>query len=61
MLVLPPARTPVLTRELVYTGITRASAGFTLVAPGSTDPFVEAIGQRVYRSGGLGDALDTLR
>lgn len=61
VLVLPPARTPVLTRELVYTGITRASAGFTLVAPGSTDPFVEAIGQRVYRSGGLGDALDTLR
>lgn len=32
-LVLPPDDAPVLTRELVYTGITRARQAFTLVAP----------------------------
>ena len=61
VLVMPATPTPVLTRELVYTGITRASRGFTLVLPGTTDIFAQAIAQRVYRSGGLGDALDTLR
>jgi len=61
VLVLPPAPTPVLTRELVYTGITRASGGFTLVSPGGAGVFRQAIGQRVYRSGGLGDVLDALR
>ena len=61
VLVLPSSPTPVLTRELVYTGITRASQRFTLVNPGSPGLLQMAIRQRVYRSGGLGDVLDALR
>ncbi len=61
ILVLPAAPTPVLTRELVYTGITRASRWFTLVNPGPESLLRQAVGQRVYRSGGLGDVLDALR
>ena len=59
-LVLPPASTPVLTRELFYTGITRASRWFTLVNPGGPGLLRQTIGQRVHRSGGLGDLLDAL-
>ncbi len=61
VLVLPPVATAVLTRELVYTGITRASQGFTLVSAGGPEILLRAINQRVYRSGGLGDVLYTLR
>lgn len=61
ILVLPSAPTPVLTRELLYTGITRASQWFTLVNPGGPGLLRQAVEQRVYRSGGLGDALDALR
>ncbi len=60
VLVLPPATSPVLTRELVYTGITRASKWFTLVNPGGIGLVRQVIGQRVYRSGGLGDVLDAM-
>lgn len=60
VLVLPPAPSPVLTRELVYTGITRASKWFTLVNPGGNGLIRQVIGQRVYRSGGLGDVLDAM-
>lgn len=60
VLVLPPTASPVLTRELVYTGITRASRWFTLVNPGGPTLVRQVIGQRVYRSGGLGDVLDAL-
>jgi len=51
-LVLPPHLSPVLTRELVYTGITRAKAAFTLVAP---DPAVwaQALQRRTRRASGL--------
>jgi exodeoxyribonuclease V alpha subunit len=51
-LVLPPHLNPVLTRELVYTGITRAKAAFTLVAP---DPAVwaQALQRRTRRASGL--------
>ena len=61
ILILPPAPTPVLTRELLYTGITRASRWFTLVNPGPPSLLRHAIRQRVYRSGGLGELLDALR
>jgi len=61
MLVLPPAPTPVLTRELLYTGITRASSWFTLVNPGGAGLLRQAIRQRIYRSGGLSDVLEALR
>ncbi|WP_310460235.1 ATP-binding domain-containing protein, partial [Sphaerotilus sp.] len=51
-LVLPPHLNPVLTRELVYTGITRAKTAFTLVAP---DPAVwaQALQRRTRRASGL--------
>lgn len=51
-LVLPETDTPVLTRELVYTGITRARSRFTLVTP-SDDVLRHAVRHRVVRSGGL--------
>jgi exodeoxyribonuclease V alpha subunit len=51
-LVLPDRITPVLTRELLYTGITRAKSRLTLVVP---QPGVlrQAALQQVVRSGGL--------
>jgi exodeoxyribonuclease V alpha subunit len=50
-LALPPESSLVLTRELVYTGVTRARQHFTLLAP--ADIFVEAIGRRTRRASGL--------
>ena len=55
-LVLPQAPSRVLTRELVYTGITRARGAFTLVT-GRRQAFVEALGQRTRRSSGLLELL----
>ncbi|MBA3478721.1 MAG: ATP-binding domain-containing protein, partial [Lautropia sp.] len=57
VLVLPQAPSRVLTRELVYTGITRARGAFTLVT-GRTQAFVDALGQRTRRSSGLLELLD---
>lgn len=58
-LVLPPSASPVLTRELVYTGITRAKAWFTLVTgPGGDQVLHQAIGRRVRRASGLMADLD---
>jgi exodeoxyribonuclease V alpha subunit len=51
-LVLPPYLTPVLTRELVYTGITRAKTAFTLVAPDPT-VWTQALQRRTRRASGL--------
>ncbi|KEA64576.1 Exodeoxyribonuclease V alpha chain [Marinobacterium lacunae] len=51
-LVLPPGPNPVLTRELIYTGITRASDWFTLVMPARARLY-EAIGTRVHRASAL--------
>ena len=45
-----------ITRELVYTGITRARQAFSLVAA-RTDVFTAAIGRRTQRHSGLADAL----
>jgi exodeoxyribonuclease V alpha subunit len=55
-LLLPPTVNPVLTRELVYTGITRASRWFTLLLShqGRLDDAVRA---RVRRASGLGKRL----
>ncbi|MBN2797945.1 MAG: exodeoxyribonuclease V subunit alpha [Deltaproteobacteria bacterium] len=55
MVVLPERRSPVLTRELVYTGITRASQRLTMV--GSAGVFTEAVRARTDRISGLGRAL----
>lgn len=55
-LVLPDKLTPVLTRELVYTGITRARHWFSLLLP-SEAVFEEAIRRQVTRTSGLGRML----
>jgi len=53
-LVLPERLNPILTRELIYTGITRARHWFTLASAGSSDRvFEEAIQRRVLRASGL--------
>ncbi|SIR56102.1 DNA helicase/exodeoxyribonuclease V, alpha subunit [Aromatoleum tolulyticum] len=52
-LVLPDTLNPVLTRELVYTGITRARQWLTLATAGSDRVLDEAVGRRVLRASGL--------
>jgi exodeoxyribonuclease V alpha subunit len=52
VLALPKEGGAVLARELVYTGITRASQRFTLVTPGAT-VLSEAILRRTHRASGL--------
>ncbi|MGP1629080.1 MAG: exodeoxyribonuclease V subunit alpha [Giesbergeria sp.] len=51
-LVLPPQAGALLTRELVYTGITRAREAFTLVAP-RAGLLAQAVRQRTQRASGL--------
>jgi exodeoxyribonuclease V alpha subunit len=52
VLVLPGERGAMIARELIYTGITRASAAFTLVTPGSA-LLADAIARRTRRASGL--------
>jgi exodeoxyribonuclease V alpha subunit len=52
-LVLPDKAVAVLTRELLYTGITRAKQRLTLVLP-QVDVLWRAVDAKVIRSGGLG-------
>jgi exodeoxyribonuclease V alpha subunit len=54
VLVLPEAMKPVLTRELAYTGITRARRRFTLAGP-RPELLSESVQQRTHRASGLGD------
>ncbi|MDR0259645.1 MAG: ATP-binding domain-containing protein, partial [Comamonas sp.] len=53
--VLPPSLSPIMTRELVYTGMTRAKRWLTVVAGGSSNFLVleEATERQVRRSSGL--------
>ncbi|MEH8021486.1 exodeoxyribonuclease V subunit alpha [Rheinheimera metallidurans] len=51
-LVLPPELSPILTRELLYTGITRAKQQLTLLCA-NTHIFQQTIAKRVTRSSGL--------
>lgn len=51
-LVLPDALNPVLTKELIYTGITRAKACFSLIEP-RVGVFEEAVKRKVRRISGL--------
>lgn len=53
VLVLPDAPSPIVTRELVYTGITRAKSFLTLINPGEEDLLVKAVKRQVQRSSGL--------
>ncbi|MFC4259728.1 exodeoxyribonuclease V subunit alpha [Marinobacter lacisalsi] len=55
-LVLPDRLSPVLTRELVYTGITRARHWFSLFA-GDETVLKESVAQRVVRASGLAEGL----
>jgi exodeoxyribonuclease V alpha subunit len=55
VLVLPTAGSPLLSRELVYTGITRASEHVTVVA--SDERLREALGRDVQRASGLARRL----
>ena len=57
VLVLPRDAGRVLTRELVYTGITRARSAFTLVTP-RAPAFGEAVSLRTRRASGLLSLLD---
>ncbi|HJV25533.1 MAG TPA: exodeoxyribonuclease V subunit alpha [Aromatoleum sp.] len=52
-LVLPDTLNPILTRELVYTGITRARHWLTLAPAGSARVLDEAVSRRVLRASGL--------
>jgi exodeoxyribonuclease V alpha subunit len=51
-LVLPDRLSPVLTKELVYTGITRAKNWFSLIT-GDARVFKDSVGQQVIRASGL--------
>lgn len=55
LLILPPQPNPLLTRELIYTAVTRARAGVTVW--GSEATLAAAIGRRVVRDSGLADRL----
>ena len=55
-LVLPDRMTPVLTRELLYTAITRSRAWFTLVSP-RPELLGKAVRRKTYRASGLGKLL----
>ncbi len=52
-LVLPDTLNPILTRELIYTGITRAKSWLTLAHAGSVKVLEQAIARRVLRMSGL--------
>jgi exodeoxyribonuclease V alpha subunit len=52
-LALPDTFSPILTRELVYTGITRARAFLTLVLPQGRPVLDRAVAARVQRASGL--------
>ena len=54
-MVLPKGKSKILTRELLYTGITRAKPNLTLVA--TQEALEIAIGNKVQRATGLTDLL----
>jgi exodeoxyribonuclease V alpha subunit len=55
-LILPDSLSPVLTKELVYTGITRARDWFSLVES-RAGVFAQAVQRRVERRSGLRESL----
>jgi len=55
VLILSDRESPVLTRELIYTGITRAKRKVTIW--GREDVFRAAVSRRIVRTSGLHDAL----
>jgi exodeoxyribonuclease V alpha subunit len=55
VVVLPPKRSPILTRELLYTGVTRARSHVAIV--GTSEVITQGITQSVRRASGLQDLL----
>ena len=55
LMLFPDRDTPVLTRELIYTGITRARQGVEVWGTGSV--FYKGVGRRTLRASGLRDTL----
>ncbi|MBW2466044.1 MAG: ATP-binding domain-containing protein [Deltaproteobacteria bacterium] len=55
LLILPDQDSPVLTRELIYTGITRARESIEIW--GRKEIFVSAVKRRIKRTSGLAEAL----
>jgi exodeoxyribonuclease V alpha subunit len=55
ILVLPDTDVPVLTRELLYTGITRAKSRVVVI--GSREMFMKGVGRKVERSSGLREGV----
>jgi exodeoxyribonuclease V alpha subunit len=58
-LVLPEKINPVLTRELVYTGITRARSFLTMASAGGMALVDQAVQTRVQRASGLSETFDS--
>jgi exodeoxyribonuclease V alpha subunit len=58
-LILPDRLSPVMTRELIYTGITRARNWFSLIT-GDASVFRDSVHQRVVRASGLARRLSQL-
>jgi exodeoxyribonuclease V alpha subunit len=56
-LAFPDCMSPVLTRELIYTAITRSRRAFTLVSS-NVDLMSESVKRRVQRASGLGELLN---
>jgi exodeoxyribonuclease V alpha subunit len=52
-LIMPDQLSPVLTRELIYTGITRAQQWFTLIETGSAGVLDDAVTRQTLRVGGM--------
>jgi exodeoxyribonuclease V alpha subunit len=52
---LPSADSPILTRELLYTAVTRAKKSVTVISRG--DLFIEACSRKTVRNSGLGERL----
>ncbi len=57
LLVLPDAPHPLLTRELIYTAVTRARDSFTLLEFGTPAVFDNAVKKRTWRASGLAERL----
>ncbi|MED5388640.1 MAG: exodeoxyribonuclease V subunit alpha [Pseudomonadota bacterium] len=57
LLVLPDAPHPLLTRELIYTAVTRARDSFTLLEFGTPAVFDNAVKKRTWRASGLAGRL----
>ncbi|MBU0653399.1 MAG: hypothetical protein KJ649_00460 [Proteobacteria bacterium] len=56
-MILPDTDAPVLTRELIYTAVTRARKSVTVW--GEEELFIRAVSRRSTRSSGLRDALQS--